>query len=384
MALLNFPPDPNPGDRYTIGTITWQWTGTAWIKFNDPNKVFGEVTSTQVIVTSTANSISTQSGALQVAGGVGIGGDLYVAGTIVGPGATALSTATDSLRRGSTGSVVYQIAPGLTGFIDIGATGTFLISDGTTSTFGSTITNTVNAFSTDTGALVISGGVGIGKDLWVGGDFYVQGQRVVTSSTFGAFVSAGTDIRISFATGTNAIIISDIATLQSVTGRGSTTTNRVFFTNGQDSTSTSTGAVVVRGGIGVSGQITSERLRITDTIFDSTKTPVNTVIATPVDSYALTSFRAAKYLIQIDEGTGTNAHFESREIMLLANNTGSVYMVEYALLSTIAVNTSTFTSLGEFSAGVTAPGGVQTVTLYFTANEATDKVVNVLRTAMVP
>jgi hypothetical protein len=44
--------------------------------------VGGNITATTAIINSTASSTSTTSGALQVAGGVGIGGNLWVAGTI--------------------------------------------------------------------------------------------------------------------------------------------------------------------------------------------------------------------------------------------------------------------------------------------------------------
>ena len=129
MALLNFPANPQVGDKYTIGTITWQWTGAAWIKYNDPNKTFGEVTSTNLTITTSTNSTSTTTGALIVTGGVGIGGNLYVGGNLIGPGAAALSTSTDAVRGGTTGSILYQVGPGVTGFVGIGTTGSYLLLD---------------------------------------------------------------------------------------------------------------------------------------------------------------------------------------------------------------------------------------------------------------
>lgn len=391
MATLNFPTNPQVGDRYTIGTTTWVWNGSAWIKFNDPNKTFAALTATTMLITSSTNSTSTVTGALVVTGGVGIGGDLFVGGSILGPGAGGLSTTATNIRNGTTGSILYQIAPSTTGFIQIGNTGSFLISDGTTSTFGNTVTNLVitsteNATTVTNGSLVVNGGVGIAKDLYIGGNFFSQGQQVLTTATFGATISAGADIRLTLVTGTNYVVISNISTLQSVTTRGSTTTNKVYFNNLTNSTSTTTGAVIIKGGLAVGadaffeGRIDCESIRIADSIFDSTKTLLNNSIATAViDSYSLNDFRAAKYLIQIDEGTGTNAKFQSSEIMLLVDNNATCYLTEYAMLSNVVVS-SVYQELGEFQANVLNDNIVR---LYFTPYEPVAKTINVLRTAMV-
>lgn len=379
MPLLNFPPNPQPGDKYTIGTLTWVWNGSAWIKYNDPNKTFGEVTSTSVVITSTSTT------SLQVSGGAVIGGDLFISGNLIGPGAAALSTSTDNVRGGSTGSVLYQSAPGVTNFIGIGSTGSLLVSNGTTATFANTlqslvISGTTNATSTQTGALVVAGGVAIGGDLFIGGTLYAGGNPVLTTATFGAVISAGQDITVTFVTGTNYIQVNDVATLQTITNRGSTTTNRINITNSTTSTSTTTGALIVRGGVGIGGRINCESVRVMDAIFDSTKTDVNNQSATVIDQYNLSDYRAAKYLVQIDEGTGNTANFQSSELMLLATNTGTVYLTEYAAISSKGNNNF----LGEFSADVNNIGGVDVVRLKFAAFESTNKVINVLRISMVP
>lgn len=379
MPLLNFPPNPQPGDKYTIGTLTWVWNGSAWIKYNDPNKTFGEVTSTSVVITSTSTT------SLQVSGGAVIGGDLFISGNLIGPGAAALSTSTDNVRGGSTGSVLYQAAPGVTQFIGIGSTGSLLVSNGTTATFANTleslvISGTTNATSTQTGALVVAGGVAIGGDLFIGGTLYAGGNPVLTTATFGAVISAGQDITVTFVTGTNYIQVNDVATLQTITNRGSTTTNRINITNATTSTSTTTGALIVRGGVGIGGRINCESVRVMDAIFDSTKTDVNNQSATVIDQYNLSDYRAAKYLVQIDEGTGNSANFQSSELMLLATNTGTVYLTEYAAISSKGNNNF----LGEFSADVNNIGGVDVVRLKFAAFESTNKVINVLRISMVP
>lgn len=283
MAVLNFPSNPNPGDTYTIGSNTWIWNGTAWVKFNDPNKIFGNITATSVVITTTTNSTSTTSGALQVAGGVGIGGDLYVGGT-----------------------------------------------------------------------------------------FYVGGEVVLTTASFAYSLQEGADIKIELSSSTGALVFSNISTLQSVTSRGATTTNIVTFANTTQSTSTTTGAVVITGGLGVGKRINCESLKIADAIFDSTATSINMNSTYVIDSYDISDFRAAEYLIQIDEGTGLSAQYQMDKILLIANNTGTIGFTQYGTVSTNG-------SMGDFTA--TIAGGV--VSLQFTPIFATDKTISVLRTAIV-
>jgi len=111
-------------------------------KLQSNTRIFGTATiDTFLFVNGTATSTSTNTGALQVAGGAGIANNLYVGGII---------TATNIYI----GSFAVN-------------TGTSLASStGTTSTF--TIQNTTNSTSTNSGALQVWGGAGIGSNLYVG------------------------------------------------------------------------------------------------------------------------------------------------------------------------------------------------------------------------
>jgi hypothetical protein len=129
----------------------------------------------QVFVTNLSSSVSTSTGAVVVAGGVGIAENLHVGGNASVKSLDASSTAT---------------------FLS-----TVLITTGTNST------------STTSGALQISGGVGITKDAIIGG----------------------------------AISINNSATVLGVTFLYSTAT----------STSTTSGALQVAGGVGVTGSVYS-------------------------------------------------------------------------------------------------------------------------------
>lgn len=244
-----------------------------------------------------------------------------------------------------------------------------------------TITTTTNATTVTDGALIVDGGVGIAKDVYIGGYLRVDGNldvlgtttlngsAILTTGSFAATEGADIDIGPD-PLNTSSLIISNISTLQSVTDRGSTTSNIVNFTNITNSTSTTTGAVVVNGGIGVGGRVTCESVRIADVIFDSTRISINTTSTTEIDSYHIDDFRCAKYLIQIDEGSGPGSQFELIEILLAVDNGGTVYATEYGLAGS---------ELGDFSASL-LPDDI--VRLYFTANTLTNKTIKVLRTGI--
>ena len=173
-------------------------------------------------------------------------------------------------------------------------------------------------------------------------------------------------------TGTVSIIISNTSTLQSVTGRGSSTNHVVYFTNTTSSTSSSTGAVIVTGGLGVGGRINSESVQIADAIMDSSKILVNTTATIVVDAYSVDDYRSAKYLIQIQEGTGPGAQFETIEILLMVDNAQTIYATEYAVLSSNG-------ELGEFAADVQ---GDDIARLYFTPYYNSTMTLQIFRTTM--
>ena len=217
---------------------------------------------------NTTDSASTDSGALIVNGGLGvnknvtIGGDIFVAGVINATVVGSISTATN-LAGGATGAIPYQTAFGRTSFINPGAAGTVLVSNGIGAqpNYQNTLTlaGNANATNTTSGALQVAGGVGIGRDLWVGGNVYTLGQQVITTATVNnyanqTFLFAGTDTAVSTSSGN--ITVWNISTLQSVTNRGASTTNALSIINATQSTGTASGALTVEGGIGIGGNLT--------------------------------------------------------------------------------------------------------------------------------
>jgi hypothetical protein len=155
------------------------------------------------------------------------------------------------------------------------------------------VTTSTDATDQSSGALIVTGGVGIGGTLYAG-DIYTNGFIVSTASSLtfqyqGSVLGAATTVNLaggltatiaanvisiesisengvsnivagtdtSISTSTGFVTIWNTSTLQSVTNRGSTTTNAVNIASTTSATSTSTGALIVDGGVGVKGSVYS-------------------------------------------------------------------------------------------------------------------------------
>lgn len=133
-----------------------------------------------VVINSTTTSTSTSSGALVVAGGVGIGGALYVSGAISADSATF-----DSINDTPIGNTT----PSTGAFTTLAANGLVTFTDLTEST------------DKDSGAVVVEGGVGIEKNLNVGGAVGITGDltvisNTIKSSTATAISLSGADVEV--------------------------------------------------------------------------------------------------------------------------------------------------------------------------------------------
>lgn len=250
-------------------------------------RIYGTGTvDTQLFVSGANTASSTITGALQVVGGVGIGGALYAGGlgSFVG---SVSAQGTGNFGLGSNGLVT--LGAGTDGSIELGAAsrttaGTpfidfhssinsndydsrIIASGGTGTTTGTgnltivasqfIIQGTATSTSTSSGALQVRGGVGIGGAAWIGTTSYVAGSQILTEANLSGFgvsrILAGTDTAINTSTG--AVTIWNTSTLQSVTSRGSSTNQVITITNTSSSTGTSTGALRVTGGVGIGGNV---------------------------------------------------------------------------------------------------------------------------------
>jgi hypothetical protein len=147
------------------GTSTFMPNGTT-------SRVIIEDQSTtitnDIVITSSTESHNASTGCLQLLGGIGIKGNLYVDGTI------SLNNATGNINFDST-----QTSTSYT-------TGAIFLSGG----IG--ISTTVNSSSASAGgALSIAGGAAIGKDTYIGGKLTVSNTEIPISSQTGSFVLHG-------------------------------------------------------------------------------------------------------------------------------------------------------------------------------------------------
>jgi hypothetical protein len=199
------------------------------------------------------------------------GSEIITTGTVNIYAVTSLTAGTDTAVNTATGAVVVWNTSTLQTITDRGNVTTNPLdilnnvsADSLNVRGDSTFTglvrlvNTESAYSTLTGALVVSGGVAIQDALYVFKPSYVSGAQVVTTATLGNFgvtgLLAGTDTSINTTTG--VVTIWNDSTLQSVTDRGNVTTNQIVIDNITTSTTSDTGALVVRGGIGIGNNLT--------------------------------------------------------------------------------------------------------------------------------
>lgn len=183
------------------------FAGTVWV--NELSTYGNGFIGGQLFLQNTTQAVSAVSGALVVAGGVGISGNLHVAGEIIAQKLTIqLTTVTTTLIQ--TDDIIKT-------------------------------SNNTQSISTDSGALQITGGVGIGRDLIVGGGMRVLGDANVTGTVYS----------------TSAFAIPDRFEVTSSTFE-TITTMRSYNTT--SSTSTTTGALIVDGGVGVGGDIWASKI----------------------------------------------------------------------------------------------------------------------------
>jgi hypothetical protein len=383
---LGFPTNPLVGSTYKLGTQTYVWNGVAW------------AIQTQAAQNPSSITVGTGTFTISISSGT-ITIDNYqvvTTNTLGSFAVTSLNAGTDTRVSSTTGNIIIWNDSTLESVTSRGATSIHDISLTSTTTSVGTdsgalqvvggvgiggelnvggnvfFANTENAISTASASVVFAGGIGIGGDLHLGGDFYARGQTVLTTSSFVGQIVAGTDILVT-ATDTGVIYFSNVSTLQSVTDRGFTTSNKIIVNNTTTASSSSTGAVVIAGGLGVGGRIYSESVQIADAIFDSMVVNINNTATVVVDYYPFSTFRSAKYVIQIHSGAGPTAQFEVIEILLLADNIGTIYATEYAVLSSAG-------ELGVFAAALDVP--TNNINLYFTPYAATNKELTILRTGL--
>jgi len=207
-------------------------------------------------VTNTTNALSTTSGALQVRGGAGISQDLYVGGTIygnlIGGGGVASSALVVSNVSTSDHFITFvdsnNAAPNTETFY---TTATLAV---TPSSGNFKVLSVTNSTGTNTGALQVRGGAGIHLDLYVGGQIYgsITTATNIKGGSAGVLVIQTATDRTGFAgPGTGG----DVLVSQGAVTGGPVFQNTLTLAGITSATSTLTGALQVKGGVGIGGSM---------------------------------------------------------------------------------------------------------------------------------
>jgi serine acetyltransferase len=200
-----------------------------------------------VVVYSTIDSSSTGSGALVVAGGIGIRGNTQIGGiTIIYSTIDSNSNSTGALRISGGASVTRNLYVGSSLFITSG------LSVGTAATV--------------TGSLVVSQSATVAGDLRVAGTNVVQQQSVIGSATIAGGLSVAGSTTLQATTVAGAFNIGSA-------GVTSTMNGSILITGTATSNTTNSGALIIRGGLGVNGTVTALAFNAVSDV--RTKTNIN-------------------------------------------------------------------------------------------------------------
>lgn len=283
-----------------------------------------------VAITASLGSTSTSTGALIVSGGVGIGGSLYtsssyadsISGVVLNNGVI-----TSGSWAGSTITGLY----GGTGYTSY-TKGDLLVGAG----------NTFVKLSTGTDGYVLGANSNLPSGL---GWTTVSGVAI---STAPPAAPKNADLWFNSTDGSLSVYYQDVDTSQWVEialGSGVDLTNDVHITSTTGSTSVSTGALIVDGGVGIAGTANIQSVVING-LYDQIGTTLTTS-ATTINQVALTlntsTYRSAKLFVQASSGST----YHAQEIMMMHDGS-NVYMTEYSMVNSGAIG-STFD--GDISGG---------------------------------
>jgi hypothetical protein len=224
-----------------------------------------------------------------------------------------------------------------------------------------------------TGLVAATGRTSLGATTVGGNLFTLTNPTAVTFLRVNADNTVSTLDAATFRTAIGALG-AEADTLATVTGRGATTATALTFTNATDSTSSTTGALIIDGGVAIKKNLTvvgniAETTAAGTKIADSNavQATVAAITATAVDSWAVATYRSCKYVVQITQGT----NYQVSEILVIHNGTTTT-MTEFAVLETNGA-LATFTS--DVNTG--------NARLLVTMGSATSATINVTKTMMV-
>jgi hypothetical protein len=302
-------------------------------------------------------------------------------------------TATN-LRGGTLGVIPYQTASGATQFIGTGTIGSLLQMGANTATFVSTGSIHVGYANTAVFALTVGGVVSTASNVTINNEQTAATPHYVVSVSTS---SGNLPLRVTAAWGpfyipsTGQFVINtnteatSVSTGALVIAGGAGIGKRLHIGSADNANLVNNGALVVSGGIGVGnavyagGIITAGATQAATPgtvvpafasnnflISSYTSNTINTVGSKDLDAFSTSTYRTAKYMVQITDGPWVLA----TEIMALHVG-GVAYLSEYGLVG----NTATF---GTFDAAIVA----NNLTLQFTPTAPTSMTIKVVRTAI--
>lgn len=336
-----------------------------------------------IVVSSTATSTGSNNGALVVTGAVGIGDKLYV------DGEANLNTTTniygqtfvvDATSATSTFTGAVQIAGGLGVNGAVYARAVYVDGvpldnpywNGGQITDPFYVANIEGAFNTYTGALKVLGGVGIGGDVYIGKSLTLESPRNNDSVYFRMRNTATNGQSYTWRVGGN-----------NAAGQGGTNLREGSLTLYDDVNGTfrlvlvkSTGNLLLGQQVdnGVDKLQVNGSIQFGDAQLFTRTTSINNTSTTVVDSWPALSYRTTKSLVQITDGSGPTAKFHVVEIVILRDNSNQVYKSEYGIITTGGQK-------GTFDVDCNV-GGNGLVRLLFSADSPSAKVIKIQRTSL--
>jgi hypothetical protein len=266
------------------------------------------------VISSSTVSTSTSTGALTITGGVGIGGSLFtgtstadsISGVVLNNGVITTgswSATAITARYGGTGNTSYTL-----GDLLVGAGSTFI-----------KLPVGINSYVLGADSSKPSG----------------IGWTTVTPLTVSDTPPASpknADLWFNSLDGGLLVYYNDVDTAQWVEialGSGIDLSQPVHITNTTPSTSTSTGALIVDGGVGIQGALHTSSLVVNGTydVVGTSITLSTTTADQPIFSLDASIYRSVKFMIQISRGSD----FQVQEILLL-HDAVDTYLTQYAQL----------------------------------------------------
>ena len=177
---MSFPIGPVDGQKTTQNGIIYNYSTSTNSWRRDFNNSIDRLT-----LTGEYQSTGVDSGTLVVYGGVGIAKDVYIGGSLtIGENLTVLNGQVNLSPAGADVFIEPSIGGSVTIFPSVYGHIDNMIIGGSTPRIGYFTDLVVNdrtlSSSTQTGALTVVGGTGIGGDLYVGGIIYQNGVPVTT------------------------------------------------------------------------------------------------------------------------------------------------------------------------------------------------------------